>query len=141
MRACLKMYIDCRSSGFAHSDSGRDRRKLGRAAETIEDGIEVVHRMAELVEAEVRVGLEAARFVERAFFEEATDRLAARQEVFLGSVQGTPIRREDGCLIRRRHVLAGKLQRTLAERKTALDGDEIRQHEKAVASKLRELRL
>ena len=95
--------------------------------------------MAELVEAEVCVGLEAALFVERALFEEATDRLAARQEVLLGSVQGTSIRREDGCLIRRRHVLAGKLQRALAERKTALGGDEIRQHEKTVAAKSREL--
>ena len=111
----------------------------GVRLKSIEDGIEVVHRVAELVEAQVCVGLEPALFVERAFFEEATDRLAARQEVLLGGVQGTSIRGEDGCLIRRRHVFAGKLQRALAERKTALGRDEIRQHEKTVASKSREL--
>ncbi len=117
---------------LGHADVFRDGRELRSAAECVEDGIEVVHRVAELVEREMRLAAQAAFAVESILLEEAADRLAARQEVTLGRVARAAVRGEDRRLVRRRHVLAREQERALAKREASRCIREVGQHEEAV---------
>jgi hypothetical protein len=115
------------------ADVARDRGKGCRAAECIEHRVEVVHRVAELVEAQVRICAQPAGGVKGVLFEEAADRLAAAQEVLVARVQGAAVGCEDRGLLRRWHVQARQFHRTLAQREAAWVIDESGKHQETVA--------
>ena len=99
--------------------SSATRREFGRAAERVEDRIEVVQGMAELVEAQVRLGPQLPVIVEGVLLEEAADRLAARQEIFVARMQSPAVCGENGRLVRRGHVPLRQHHRALAQGQAA----------------------
>jgi hypothetical protein len=96
--------------------------------------------VAELVEAQVRVGPQATVIAESVLLEETADRLAAREEILFGGMQCPSVGGEHRCLIGRRYVHSCELDRTLAERKAGRMVHEIREHEEAVVPECRNLR-
>jgi len=99
----------------AHADVTRNRSKLRRAAERVEHRIEIVHRMPEFVERQVRLRTQTPRLVERILFKKATDLFAARQEVVVARVLRFAVGGEHCGLFWRRHVFFGKLHGALAQ--------------------------
>jgi hypothetical protein len=126
---------------LAHPDVAGQRRQLQRPAERAEDGIEVVHGMAELVQAQGGIGPQPAFRIEGAFLEEAADRLAAVQEVLVTGMQRVAVRGEDRRLVGRRHVLPGQFQRPATQLETTLRVDEAGQDQEAFLPELAQLRL
>ncbi len=94
IRGCLKMYIDWSSSGSAMprvADQPGERRS---AREPLEDRIEVVERMADLVDRALLALPEPAALVERLGLEEEADLIAGLEKIaVLGVV--LPRGRED----------------------------------------------
>jgi len=115
-----------------HADVFGDSGELGSPAECVEDRVEVVHRVAELVEREMRFAAQPPLAVEGILLEEAADRLAARQEITLGRVAHPAVRGKDRRLAGRRQVLAREQERALAQREAAFSVHEIRQDQEAV---------
>ena len=140
IRACLKMYIDCSSSGAPRPMSAAIAASAGVRLKASNTGSRSCIAWPELVEGEVGVGLEAPAGVEGAALEESADRLAARQEILLGGMERAAVRGEHGRLPGRRDVLARERDGAFAKREAALRRHESGQHEKPVAPVLRELR-
>jgi hypothetical protein len=117
------------------------QRRRDPAFECIEDRIEIVHRVTELVEAQMGIGPEAASGIEGVLLEEAADRLAAREEIFVTGMQRLAVAGEDRRLFRRRDMPARQLHRALAQGEAMLLIHEIRKDEESVAPEIGQLGL
>ena len=65
------MYMLCSTSASRQPEIGRDLRQLGRVREALEHRVEIVHRVPDLVDAQLLRLTQAAGVVERLLLEEA----------------------------------------------------------------------
>ena len=94
MLGCLKMYIDCSSRGSSNPTSDATSASSGVAGEVVEERVEVVERVADLVDRQLLGLLQRAVRGERVLLEEEPNLVAGVEEVVVGRA---------GLLVRREH--------------------------------------
>ena len=100
---------------FLHANLIGQRCKFFVVTELAELRVEVVHGMAQFVQAQMCFCAQLAVLIECILFEEATNFVTAGEKVLIGRMFGSGVCSEDGGLFRRRNMFFRQLHGTFAQ--------------------------